>query len=115
VRPRFLLVVRTLMGTAYDVTLATLGDLERTMLTTDLSSLVRFLSRFDDLVVMNESVVIASFANMLLSDLNDAIEFFRNANGDEAMKPETSRELLHERRSSFCITFIIALKLLNVL
>mgnify|MGYP006113112535 CR=1 FL=1 len=114
-RPRFLLVVRTLMGTAYDVTLATLGDLERTMLTTDLSSLVRFLSRFDDLVVMNESVVIASFANMLLSDLNDAIEFFRNANGDEAMKPETSRELLHERRSSFCITFIIALKLLNVL
>ena len=110
-RPRSRLVLRTLMGTAYDVTLVTLGDLVRTMFTTDLSSLVRFLSRFDDLVVMNESVVITSCACILLSDPpNDDTEFFRNANGDEAMKPETSRELVHERRNSFCIAFMVVLR-----
>jgi len=39
------------------VTHATLDDRDRTMLTMDLSSLVKFLSRLDDFVVMKESVV----------------------------------------------------------
>lgn len=90
-RPR--LVVRSLTGTVYVVTLTTLADLVRTMFTTDFSSLVRFLSRFLLAVAMNESVLIILFAHIVVSDLNGETELFRNANGDEAMKPETKREL----------------------
>lgn len=74
-RPRF--VARSSIGTVYDVTLTTLGDLMRTMFTTDFSSLVRFLSRFSLEVVMNESVLITSFEAY---DLNDETALFRNAN-----------------------------------
>lgn len=113
------------------MTHATLGDRARTMLTMDLSSLVKFLSRFDDLVAMKESVLMtvlvsAPFtrsslverenrAPCLCKDTNDNDDPLKD--GVKATAEIKDKERCVRRTKfifSICSSFFAALNLLRV-